>query len=177
MTASQLIDQLREELPDSSASDRQTWAIRIITGSPPVRELLPLLQAERTVAIRCVWLIGDIVEISPGTVKAILVELFNRRHEIKIPHFERSLSKFLLYCGIPVSITGEATNCLFEWLQAKDHLVTTKRFAMLALANLCKRHPDLLPELKLVLTTIQTWHSRAFSKQVERLLEKLEAQA
>lgn len=171
-----LIDTIKDSLLKvNTDANRKHWANHIKSNNIALTSLAELIETEHPIAMRFSWLLGDLCEQSPEIVFPIVALLFNKRHQITIPHFNRSLAKFFYNCGIPEEIAGEALDELFKWLLDTKSNVTTKHYAMLVLYQLALKHPEIQPELKAAIQHQLTLNTATFEKQARKLLLKLNA--
>ena len=169
-----LIDTIKDSLLTvNTDANRKHWANHIKNNHIELSSLIGLIEAEHPVAMRFSWLLGDLCERSPEIVSPMVTLLFNKRHQVTIPHFNRSLAKFFYYCGIPEEIAGEAMDELFTWLLDVNSNVSTKHYSMLALYQLALKHPDIQPELKAAIQHQLTLNTATFEKLARKILFKL----
>jgi hypothetical protein len=153
--------------------NRKYWAAYIVNNHIDLISIISLIEAEHPVAMRFSWVLGDLCETAPAVVYPSIAYLFNKREQIKIPNFNRSLAKLFYYCGVPNEIEGEAINELFKWLQNTKSNVSTKSYAMLALHQLTQLYPELQHELKAAIESQLNLNTPSFDKQAQRILLQL----
>lgn len=172
-----LLLQLKDSLVEEDTEEnRRRWAEHLIRNAIPLEGLLEIALSEGKVAMRFLWLIGGICDAKPEAVAPCVSWFFEKRHEIRVPNYERSLAKFLALAGIPEVLEGEAGTELFRWLSDPDTIVTTKTYAMRALFALSRKYPDLRHELKLVIEDQLEKNSVSFRKQAGKVLQELETE-
>lgn len=153
--------------------NRKHWAAYIVNNHIDLISIISLIEAEHPIAMRFSWVLGDLCETAPAVVYPSITYLFNKRGQIHIPNFNRSLAKLFYYCGVPDEIAGEAINELFIWLQDTKSNVSTKSFAMLALHQLTQHYPELHQEFKAVVESQSSLNTPTFEKQAQKILLQL----
>lgn len=169
-----LVDTIKDSLLKvNTDANRKHWSNHIKNSNIALSSLAEIIEAEHPIAMRFSWLLGDLCEQSPETVLPIVALLFNKRNQITIPHFNRSLAKFFYHCGIPEAIAGEAMDELFKWLSDTKSNVSTKRYALLVLYQLALKHPEIQPELKSAIQHQLTLNTATFEKLARNILLQL----
>jgi hypothetical protein len=168
------IHQLRTSLVnEDSGLSRRKWAMHIIENKIGLLDLVELLDQEKKIAMRFIWLVGDLCELDPSTVYPAVPYFYSRKNETQIPNFDRSLAKMFLLAGIPPEIEGLVIDDLFKWLLDPKINVSTKSYALSTLFELSKKYGDLKNELKSVIEDQLGKNSISFEKRAESVLEKL----
>ncbi len=117
-------------------------------------------------------MIGGICEKKPQVVFPCIHYFFSNQHKIQISNFDRSLAKMFWLCGIPAEIVGEVIDTLFKWVLDSKITVTTKRYALFALANYAAVQPGIKNELRMVIEDQSGKHSASFEKFAKKFLEQ-----
>ena len=118
-------------------------------------------------------MLGDLCEMDASLVFPLISQLFVNKERIKNANFNRSLSKYFFWAGIPKAIEGDVVNALFDWLNDPKSIVSTKTNSMLVLHQLIKQYPDLKIELKASIETQLEISSISFQKKAAKILKKL----
>lgn len=169
-----LLDELSVSLKENNTDvNRKKWVTYIIDNEIKLTDLLPLIHAERQVAMRFSWLVGELCEQKPKVVSPCIVYFFSNRNKIQIKNFDRSLAKMFWLCGIPKKIDGVVVDELFEWLMDPKITVSTKSYALYALNNFAIAHPEIKNELRLVIEDQLGKNSVSFEKRAMKVLEGL----
>jgi hypothetical protein len=138
-------------IKDQSAENRQFWASYLIENQIDLREMVDLVLSERKLALRFIWLVGDLCEINPEYVVNTVPLFYELKDKVKFPNFDRSLAKLFLHCGIPENLEGEIIEELFSWIMDSKVSVATKTNSMLALKKVLVKYPELENEFRLVI--------------------------
>ena len=166
-----LLKQLAHSLPsEDNEQARKRWANHILQHKIKLNGLTSLIHADKKTAMRFSWLRGSLSEMSPEHVSPVIPYFFNKRAEITIPNFDRSLAKMLWLCGIPKDIEGEAVDQLFKWLIDPNITVMTKTYALSALQKTIHLYPELKAELVIAIEDQLGKNSGAFDKRAEQVL-------
>jgi hypothetical protein len=169
-----LIDQLSISLKEENTGQRRAeWAEYIIKNNIPLSDLIGLLDFEKPVPMRFIWLVGDLCERQPQIIHSSITTFYARRNEMKFPNFDRSLAKIFWLSGIPDEIEGEAADEMFKWMLDPKISVSTKNYSLFALYNLSKKHPELKNELKIVIEDQLNKNSTSFEKRAKKILAEL----
>lgn len=172
--ANSIINELRASLlNDNTDVNRKRWAHHIVVNEIPLSDLQTIILSEHPVAMRFSWMIGDLCEHEPRVVFPCVSYIFNNRHKIRIPNFNRSIAKMFYYAGIPPEIEGEAIDELFKWLVDAASNVTTKTYALLALSKVISRYPDLTNEFRLLVEDQLGKNSISFEKKARKILDAM----
>lgn len=161
---------------DRSSDNVRGWAKKLADERPDMKGILPLLQAEHPVGMRTSWMLGALSETAPEMLFPLLPRLFELRHTCLYAGYDRSLAKWLSLAGVPESIEGEAADQMFNWLIDPQIKVAVKVYSMSALADLCKKYPELQSELRTILEEQFKDGSAAFKSRSRRVLKQLDKQ-
>lgn len=144
-------DELLAKLKASSGTERTKWAEAIATQGIDLKPLLPLLSAERSIAMRFSWMLSDIGLLDASLLHSVLHDLFVIREETNVPKFPQQFAKYWRIAGIPEQDEGLAIDMLFHWL-ADPHADThIKTVSLDVLDRLMVTYPELKNELSLIL--------------------------
>ncbi len=169
-----LIEELQVSLLQyDSDVNRKKWAKYIINENIALMDLTDLLNAEKHVANRFIWMVGDICELEPKVVFPAISYFFSQRDKTQITNFNRSLAKMFWLSGIPDEIEGKATTEMFNWLVDPNAIVSTKNYSLLALGNLTSKYEELKKELKFVIEDQLHKNSIAFEKCAKKVLARI----
>ena len=165
-------EHIKSTIGTSDGTYRKNLARQIIQEKIPITGLIDLLFEEHPISTRFSWLLGDVIIQAPEKSKAILQTCFPLLNQVKIKHFDRSISKQALVCGhdIPSEIEGEVVTKLFDWLMDPQKSVSTKNNCLFALEHLCKKYPELKDEFLIVLKTQKSINTKDFEKRVDKVL-------
>jgi len=174
MTNRQFIEDLGLSLKeDNTHANREKWARFIIKYNFSLIDLAVLLNSERVIAMRFMWLIGHICDLNPGFVYPYTEYFFSKRSAEKFADYKRSLARMFYLSGVPKEIEGEAIHVMFNWLLDAKANVSTKDYCLKALEKLSEQHMDLKNELKMILEEQQGRNTAAFDRKIEKSLKKL----
>lgn len=152
MKKSIFIQTLREELPESDNALRDFWARKIIDEQITITELLPLLEQDRKVALRALWLFSQVALISPDYLRPELWTIYQSYLINKIDGGEVSIANQWLICGIPIDFESESIDQLFAWIASSSVNKTTKSRARKTLKKVSQKYPEFDREFQLYLS-------------------------
>lgn len=156
----------------STGELRKNWASTIIEKDLSLKELSSLLQSDQKVASRFLWLLSDVGIANPDKLHAELPFLFDVCERLH-PEYKSTFASFWLYVGVPVENEGQAIDLLFHLLQSTDTNVTTKSRALLVLAKLAKKYPELKNELRICIDEQIGNYSNDFRKRAMKVRKEL----
>lgn len=166
-------DHLLQHLAASTGADRKRWGEQIAAEEIDVRELIPLLFANKKTAYRFSWLLSDIGVANPQKLFGVLPYAFAQRDKTEIPGFEQQFAKYWRIAGIPEEDKGTAIDLLFNWLTYPKTTVHIKSVSLEVLYTLTQEYPELKNELKLCIEDELERNTPAFKKQAKKILVKL----
>lgn len=122
---------------------------------------------------RAGWPMSIVAEDQPGWVVphlGRLVRLLARRdvHNAVIRHTVRALQ----YVKIPEEYQGEVMNTCFDFVADPAQAAAVKAFSLTILEHLAEDHPDIVPELKLIIEERWPQESPAFHSRARKILQK-----
>lgn len=130
-----------------SETVRSKWAAWFVKNKIPVTQYAHILTSDKKTGMFFAMMIGNILEHNPGHLRPDVGKLFALRHKVKFPNYSRTLAKLFWRCGLPPSRESEALDALFNWLTHPDEQVSIKIYSMYALAQACKKYPELKNEI------------------------------
>ncbi|MGB0869574.1 MAG: hypothetical protein ACPGSD_08245 [Flavobacteriales bacterium] len=156
------IDFLKEELPTSTALQRQDWAKAIVLEQFDLFSLKNLFLDDYKVSTRLSWLLTDIGIADPNYLKKFLVEFYKLKPQITFYNFDLNFIKYWHVCGIPDQQEALAMNICFDLLKSNKVNISGKRYAILGLIELYKKYPEIKTELLCCLENELQHPSKAF---------------
>lgn len=168
-----IFEELKLGLLTSTDMQRRLWAKEIVSIPVSLTELSPLLFEERQLAMRYLWLLTHIGEISPHILHEYLPCILQKWEHINVENKEASLANFWRVAGIPIQNEAHAISLLFNWLQGPEYNGTTKSRALFVLLDLTQKYPELKNELQSCLEGQLDKSTGDFRKRVVKILAKL----
>lgn len=158
-------------------SKRQTIKIVRWVGEDKKRfnELMNLfLTGEDIVKQRSAWAFSYSAIAHPLLVKPHLKKLLEN---LKTPGLhdavKRNTLRLLQEINIPEDLQGLATEICFTSLTSVQEPIAVKCFAMTTAANICKQHPELARELKMLVEDMLPHASAGVKSRIKRTLKQL----
>lgn len=165
------IEELKRFLPTSTSAQRDVWAQRIVENDWKIRDLSFLLQENSKTATRFLWLLTQIGQISPEKLRPELPYLFVVCEAIDMSYLP-SFATFWSVVGVPEEQEGRAVDVLFDLIRNPKTTVTIKSRALIALAKLVSKHPELQNEWRSCLEEQQQQHSTEYRKKLKKWLNE-----
>ena len=160
-------------IEDQSSENRKRWANYFIEKQIDLKDFVDLVLSERKLALRFIWLVGDLCEQNAAYVSPAVPAFYALKDQVKFPNYDRSLAKMFLWCGIPENDEGEIIDILFSWIMDSKVSVATKTNAMLALQKIMPKYPELKKEFKLVIEDQLDKNSVSFGTCAKKILQNL----
>jgi hypothetical protein len=158
-------------------SKKQTMKIVRYVGSNQARfdELMVLfLGNEYRVTQRAAWAVSYCAITHPNLIQKHLKKiLLNLKKPVHVA-VKRNTIRLLQSIDIPKSLQGIAADICFQILNSKDEPIAIKAFSITVLANICKIHPELKPELQLSIETLLPYASPGILSRGRRMLNQLQ---
>ena len=170
----ELISVLKVDLPTSTGEQRKKWAKEILLNKVSIMSLSQLVQEDKKVATRFLWLLSDIGEIEPDRLLIELPDLLNLCFQKNKNSFITSFATFWNISGVPKVNEAQAIDLLFTWVLSKETNVTTKSRSINVLLQLTKKYPELKNELKNALENQVNQYSINYRNKLLKVLNKLE---
>ena len=86
---------------------------------------------------------------------------------------KRNTLRFLQEINIPEKFQGMLTEICFRFLLTPKETIATKCFAMTTAANICKQHPELARELKMIIDELLLHPTPGITSRAKRTLKEL----
>lgn len=130
------------------------------------------LKGETRVVQRAAWPVSYCVERHPELVKPHLKKLVKNLEQPGLHNaVKRNTVRFLQHIEIPKSLQGEVMNTCFRFIETPGEAIAVKAFAITVLGNLARIHPDIIPELKLVIETSMPNPTPAIKVRAKQVLQ------
>jgi hypothetical protein len=137
-------------------------------------ELIKLfLGDEYRVTQRAAWAVSYCAETHPELIRKHLRKIIlNLKKPVHVA-VKRNTLRMLQYIEIPKPLLGTVATSCFDFLNSKDEPIAVKVFSMTVLSNICKSHPDLKQELKLMIEAMLPYSSAGIISRTLRILKNL----
>jgi hypothetical protein len=166
----QLATCLKEDL---SERNEKGWCQYIIDNNIPLLPLAELILLEKKAAMHFSWLVGELCDKAPDKVFPAVSYFFSVKDKVQFQNYDRSIAKMLWLAGVPEEIEGEAIDTLFKWLMDPNVIVSTKAYALSAIAKLTTKYPELKNELLLVIEDQMEKSSAAFKARARMVMKSI----
>jgi hypothetical protein len=84
----------------------------------------------------------------------------------------RNTMRLLQYVELPRRYHGRVMNTCFDFIQSNDLAPAIKAFSLTILQNMSKQYPEIIPELKLIISERWSIETPAFRSRAKRILGK-----
>ncbi|MBX3253517.1 MAG: hypothetical protein KF862_05195 [Chitinophagaceae bacterium] len=135
-------------------------------------ELVQLfLNDEYRVVQRAAWPLSYSAIAHPRLVKSHLKKLVNNLRKKGIHDaVKRNTVRLLQEIDIPTGLQGSVMDICFSLIEDPGEPVAVKAFSLTVLHNLSKQHPDIIPEIKLLIEQQMPYQTAAFKSRAKKIL-------
>jgi hypothetical protein len=157
-------------------SKKQTMKIVKFIGNDPekFKELMNLfLYDTYRVGQRSAWAVNYCATKHPHLIKPYLNRMIDYLQKSVHVAVKRNTIRLFQFIDIPEKLSGKIANVCFELLQSKDEPVAVKVFSMSVLGKICKTHPDLKNELKLIVEEQLPYSTAGFLSRAKKVFKEL----
>ena len=166
------VSELAIALPTSTLEQRKIWITTIVEKNISLSELADLLNCEKKISTRFLWLLSELGMLHPDKLFAELPFLLRFCENVN-PVYLQSFANYWRFAGVPEDDEAKAIELLFHWLLSPEINVTIKSRAIFVLFELTKKYPELKSELRLCLEDQKDNYSKDFQKRTEKVLGNL----
>lgn len=155
-------------------SKRQTMAIVEFIGEDPKRfaELMKVFFAgDHRLTQRAAWPMSYCAERHPKLILPYLPKLLNCLDRDDMHDaIKRNVMRLLQYIEIPKRMTGKVYAHAVDLLDNADEPIAVRAFAMTVAARIAKSEPDLMNELRLIVSKHLPHSTAAFQVRARKIL-------
>lgn len=155
-------------------------AVRIAEwiGSDPARfrKLMDVfLKGEYKVTQRAAWIVSHCADKHPHLLTPYLNKMIDRMLEPGLHvAVKRNVVRVLQNIEIPRKLSGKVATVCFDLLGSQQEPVAVRAFSMVVLGNIARQEPDLVPEIRQLVTQQMPWGSPGFISCGRKVLKKLD---
>lgn len=160
-------------LAKDTNKNRKAWAKKMAKTKTDLLPWLALLEYEPKVATRFLWTMDEICELKPERIAPLIIPCFEQRARPPVSGFRSSLVNWLMLAGVPEEIEQEVLEQLMIWIQKKEVKTTAKVHALEVLLELSKNHPEIIPELLIIMDDQALKNTIAFEQKCRSIAKGL----
>jgi hypothetical protein len=168
---------LREALLKEHSKSQNQLIVRWI-GNDKTRfaELISLfLGNDHRISQRAAWVLSTAAEAHPALVKPHLGKLIaNLSKPGHHPSVLRNTLRFLQDMDVPEKYLGRLADSSFSLLLKSDTPIAVKAFAMTVLVNIAKKEPELIREIRLIISDMLPEGSAGIRSRGKKMLKELD---
>jgi hypothetical protein len=132
------------------------------------------LGTEYRLVQRAAWSVGWAARKNPGMIIPYIPVLVNQLQNKEAPvAVVRNCAGILQDVDIPEPYQGTVMNACFDFVTTPEAPVAVKAFALTILYNLSRQHPDIQPELQLIIEERWDQETAAFRSRGKKILKAL----
>ena len=133
------------------------------------------LYDDQDISRRAAWVVGHCCECHPELAKPWLKTMIKKIQEPSVDSaIQRSVLRVLQFVEIPRSLKGTVVNICFNFISDTKTAIAPQAFAMTVLANIAKKEPDLMKELKVLVHQMLPYGTPAFQARAKNIFNDLD---
>ena len=165
-----------QQLLEKEHSRPQTERVVGYIGKDEVRfaELMRVVLAnQKTIAQRAAWCMSLVAIPSPYLFLPYLDRILRLMQQPNAhDSIVRNTLKILEQLQIPEHVQGELVDTCLGFIMEPNKPPAIKAFAISTLQNICRQHPELAPEIRIILTERIESEKPAFQSRARRFLKE-----
>lgn len=156
-------------------SKQQTLKIVRYIGADPERfkTLMDLfLGPEYRVTQRGAWALSYVIEKHPSLIGPYLAQTIDLLSVDSLPDaVARNTLRLLQHIAVPEDLQGKLMDACFRFIASPETATAIKAFSLTVLHTLSREHPDILPELELIIRDRWAYETAAFRSRGRKILK------
>jgi len=167
------MDYKQQLLKEHSRANTDAIAKAIGNNAVEFKKIIDIVYNEKApLPQRASWLLSTMNDKHPDLLLPYISLFISTIKKIKIDGIKRNMLAVLASNKISKNLQGKLVNLCFDLLLSSDETVAVKVYAMQAIANIAKHHPELENELKAAIEDQLPKTSAAFHARARRILKK-----
>lgn len=167
------MDYKQQLLKEHSRANTDAIAKAIGNNAVEFKKIIDIVYNEKApLPQRASWLLSTMNDKHPDLLLPYISLFISTINEIKIDGIKRNMLAVLAGNKISKNQQGKLVNLCFDLLLSSDETVAVKVYAMQAIANIAKHHPELENELKAAIEGQLPKTSAAFHARAKRVLKE-----
>ena len=157
-------------LEEHSKTQRDKIIAYIGTDQKRFDELVNLfLHGEYRITQRAGWPLSYIGIEQPNMIKKHLPKIIENLRRPNLHNaIKRNTVRLLQEIDIPSNLQGIVMDLCFNFIESPTEAVAIKAFSLSILHNLSKKYPDIIPEIKLIVTARWEHETAAFKSRARK---------
>ena len=124
------------------------------------------------VSQRAAWPVSCSVIAHPEFIKKNFVKLIKNLHKPNLDgSIKRNSIRLLQYVTIPEKYEGEIMQICFGYVQSSSEEVAVKADSLTVLANLAKKYPEIIAEIKILIDEQMPHQTAGFKSRAKKILK------
>ncbi|MES2394704.1 MAG: hypothetical protein V4549_01795 [Bacteroidota bacterium] len=167
------MDYKQQLLKEHSLANTDAIAKAIGNNAVEFKKIIDIVYNEKApLPQRASWLLSTMNDRYPDLLLPYISLFISSIKKIKIDGIKRNMLAVLASNEISKNLQGKLVNLCFDLLLSSDETVAVKVYAMQAIANIAKHHPELENELKAAIEDQLPKTSAAFHARAKRVLKE-----
>lgn len=167
------MDYKQQLLKEHSRANTDAIAKAIGNNAVEFKKIIDIVYNEKApLPQRASWLLSTMNDKHPDLLLPYISLFISTIKKIKIDGIKRNMLAVLASNKISKKLQGKLVNLCFDLLLSSDETVAVKVYAMQAIANIAKHHPELENELKAAIEDQLPKTTAAFHARAKRVLKE-----
>lgn len=167
------MDYKQQLLKEHSRANTDAIANAIGNNAVEFKKIIDIVYNEKApLPQRASWLLSTVNDKHPDLLLPYISLFISTIKKIKIDGIKRNMLAVLASNEISKNLQGKLVNLCFDLLLSSDETVAVKVYAMQAIANIAKHHPELENELKAAIEDQLPKTTAAFHARAKRVLKE-----
>lgn len=167
------MDYKQQLLKEHSRANTDAIANAIGNNAVEFKKIIDIVYNEKApLPQRASWLLSTMNDKHPDLLLPYISLFISTIKKIKIDGIKRNMLAVLASNKISKKLQGKLVNLCFDLLLSSDETVAVKVYAMQAIANIAKHHPELENELKAAIEDQLPKTTAAFHARAKRVLKE-----
>lgn len=167
------MDYKKQLLKEHSRANTDAIAKAIGNNAVEFKKIIDIIYNEKApLPQRASWLLSTMNDKHPDLLLPYISLFISTIKKLKIDGIKRNMLAVLASNKISKNLQGKLVNLCFDLLLSSDETVAVKVYAMQAIANITKHHPELENELKAAIEDQLPKTSAAFHARARRILKE-----
>lgn len=167
------MDYKQQLLKEHSRANTDAIAKAIGNNAVEFKKIIDIVYNEKApLPQRASWLLSTMNDKHPDLLLPYISLFISTIKKIKIDGIKRNMLAVLASNKISKNLQGKLVNLCFDLLLSSDETVAVKVYAMQAIANIAKHHPELENELKAAIEDQLPKTTAAFHARAKRVLKE-----
>jgi len=168
---------IRQALLQENSKKQAQRIAAYINGHEERFELLMqlFLHEDDPLTQRASWVVSHCADAQPNLLEPYLEAMLQNLRKPKLHDaVKRNTVRILQNVNIPENLLGEAAEICFQYLTDPKEAAAIRVFSMTVVFNICKKVPELMPELQLTIEEFLPYGTAGFKSRGKKTLAAIQ---